>query len=92
MIKKILVPLDGSSLARRALPFAEELGRRFSVPLHLVYATLPGPTPREKGEIDPSSLVPEGAIREERELASRLLARKVKGWRLPTRCAQHRRE
>ena len=36
MYTRIVVPLDGSEVAERALPHAEELGRRLGVPLHLV--------------------------------------------------------
>jgi nucleotide-binding universal stress UspA family protein len=36
MYKRILVPLDGSKLAERALPAAEELARLMRAPLHLV--------------------------------------------------------
>ena len=36
MYKRILVPLDGSKLAERALPAAEELARLMQTPLHLV--------------------------------------------------------
>ena len=36
MIKKILVPLDGSKLAERALPYAEELADKFKAELILV--------------------------------------------------------
>lgn len=36
MYTRILVPLDGSKLAERALPAAEELARLMHAPLHLV--------------------------------------------------------
>lgn len=36
MYTRILVPLDGSKLAERALPAAEELARLMRTPLHLV--------------------------------------------------------
>jgi nucleotide-binding universal stress UspA family protein len=36
MIRKILVPLDGSNLAKKALPYAEELAHRFEAELILV--------------------------------------------------------
>jgi nucleotide-binding universal stress UspA family protein len=36
MIKRILVPLDGSELAERALPYAEELAHQFGATLVLV--------------------------------------------------------
>jgi nucleotide-binding universal stress UspA family protein len=36
MYTRILVPLDGSKLAERALPVAEELTRLMRTPLHLV--------------------------------------------------------
>ena len=36
MIKKILVPLDGSTLAEKALPYAKSLARKFEAKLILV--------------------------------------------------------
>ena len=36
MFARIVVPLDGSELAERALPPAEEMARRFGAPLHLI--------------------------------------------------------
>lgn len=36
MYTRILVPLDGSKLAERALPAAEELARLMRTPLHLI--------------------------------------------------------
>src|SRR5438046_3179128 len=36
MFKQIMVPLDGSALAERALPFAERLARASGATLHLV--------------------------------------------------------
>src|SRR5688572_22453401 len=41
MYARILVPLDGSKLAERALPAAEELGRLMRIPLHLVRVVEP---------------------------------------------------
>jgi nucleotide-binding universal stress UspA family protein len=45
-MRRLVVLLDGSSLAERALPFAQTLARRLGAPVHLVTA------------IDPVSLVP----------------------------------
>ena len=36
MFERIVVALDGSTLAERTLPAAEELARRLGVPIHLV--------------------------------------------------------
>lgn len=36
LFTRIVVPLDGSELAEKALPYAEELARLASIPLHLV--------------------------------------------------------
>ncbi len=41
MYRRIVVPLDGSELAERALPDAEGLARVIGVPLHLVRAVEP---------------------------------------------------
>ncbi len=42
MFKKVLVPLDGSSLAQQALPYAEELALRFKAEVYvLVVVSLP---------------------------------------------------
>lgn len=41
MIKKILVPLDGSELAEKALPYAEELAQKFKADLTLVWVLQP---------------------------------------------------
>ena len=38
MYSKVIVPLDGSELAQRALPYAKSVSRAFSVPLDLVRA------------------------------------------------------
>src|SRR5579871_4343267 len=44
MFRKIVVPLDGSTLAERALPSAEHLARLTGVPLHLVRVVGAPPT------------------------------------------------
>jgi nucleotide-binding universal stress UspA family protein len=49
MIRKILVPLDGSDLARKALPYAEELAHRFEAELVLVQVVQPIPVMAEYG-------------------------------------------
>ncbi|HET7035935.1 MAG TPA: universal stress protein [Thermomicrobiaceae bacterium] len=36
MYTRVVVPLDGSRLAERALPYAEELARMTGLPLHLI--------------------------------------------------------
>lgn len=41
MIKKILVPLDGSQLAENALPYAEEMARKFEAQLVLIQVLQP---------------------------------------------------
>ena len=41
MFKKILVPLDGSVLAERALPYAEALGYKFEAELILLWVLHP---------------------------------------------------
>ena len=41
MIEKIIVPLDGSELAEKALPYAEDLARKFGAELILVWALHP---------------------------------------------------
>jgi len=41
MFKRILVPLDGSRLSGRALPYASEIARRFSAEVILVRAGNP---------------------------------------------------
>ncbi|MGH6959687.1 MAG: universal stress protein, partial [Dongiaceae bacterium] len=38
VMRRVVVPLDGSSLAEEALPVAEALARRLGVPMHLVTA------------------------------------------------------
>jgi nucleotide-binding universal stress UspA family protein len=43
MLQKILVPLDGSELAEKALPYAEELADKFDGELILVWALHPQP-------------------------------------------------
>lgn len=43
MIRKILVPLDGSKLAERALPHAETFAKKFEAELLLVWALQPQP-------------------------------------------------
>ena len=45
-IRRLVVPLDGSSLAEAAVPFAQSLAQRLGIPVHLLTA------------IDPVSLVP----------------------------------
>jgi nucleotide-binding universal stress UspA family protein len=43
MFKKILVPLDGSRLSSRSLPYAIELARRFGSEILLMRVVLPPP-------------------------------------------------
>lgn len=42
-LQKILVPLDGSKLAEKALPYAEELAQKLDAELILVWALQPQP-------------------------------------------------
>jgi nucleotide-binding universal stress UspA family protein len=42
-MKKILVPLDGSALADRAIPFAATIAARAGWSLHLLRAALAAP-------------------------------------------------
>ena len=44
MFTQILVPLDGSEFAERALPYVEELARRFGSTVLLLRATTPAET------------------------------------------------
>jgi len=44
MFTQILVPLDGSDVAERALPYVEELARRFGSAVLLLRATTPAET------------------------------------------------
>jgi nucleotide-binding universal stress UspA family protein len=72
--QRIVVPLDGSSVAEQALPPAIELARLLSVPLHLLRVVDPYVT--EHGSLT-GMFVDEGAIaravREEDEIAQRYL-------------------
>jgi nucleotide-binding universal stress UspA family protein len=43
MVKKILVPLDGSKLAEEALPYAEDLAQKFEAELILARVAQPMP-------------------------------------------------
>src|SRR5690242_10793785 len=69
MLKKILVPLDGSPLAEQAISYAAELSVPTGASLLLVRAayshTLPGVDPRERKE---------GAIQEAEEYLSETAA------------------
>lgn len=66
-IRTIMVPLDGSDFARRALPAARDLARRSEARLLLAYVHA-GPPPAEPGEA-PESLVEadRAVVRAERE-------------------------
>jgi nucleotide-binding universal stress UspA family protein len=44
VVSRIVVPLDGSEIARRALPIAAELATQFAVPVHIVRAVDPATT------------------------------------------------
>ena len=72
MLKRILVPLDGSGLAERALTYATALARATSAEILLVRVanshTLPGVDPRERQQ---------GAIGEAEEYLDRELARLI---------------
>jgi len=54
MYKKILVPLDGSSIAEVVLPYARALATALSIPVHLLQV------------IDPETLIPSGAAQQGR--------------------------
>ena len=45
MLKKILVPLDGSKLAEKALPYAVSLAEKYEATLVLVWVLQPYPPP-----------------------------------------------
>ena len=49
MLKKIIVPLDGSKLAEKALTYAEELAWKFESSLILVQVSQPVPIVTEQG-------------------------------------------
>jgi len=44
VVSRIIVPLDGSQIAERALPVAGELARQFAAPVHVVRAVDPAST------------------------------------------------
>jgi nucleotide-binding universal stress UspA family protein len=44
VVSRIVVPLDGSQLAERALPVARDLSREFAAPVHVVRAVDPAST------------------------------------------------
>lgn len=51
MFQSILVPLDGSPLAEKALPFAVDLAQKYSARLHLVRVAAPAMTVVGAGEV-----------------------------------------
>jgi len=55
MFKKVLVPLDGSSLAEQILPYAEEIARRWESRLVLLRVVLPVKPIIGIGEFVPSA-------------------------------------
>lgn len=55
MFKQILVPLDGSALAERAIPHAEHFARIFGANITLLQVLEPAPHPDEHHPVDPVS-------------------------------------
>jgi nucleotide-binding universal stress UspA family protein len=51
MVRQIVVPMDGSELAERALPLAAGLARRWSAPLALVRVHIPVVPLEYRGEV-----------------------------------------
>jgi nucleotide-binding universal stress UspA family protein len=66
MIRKILIPLDGSALAQKALPYAEELAHRFEAELLLARVIQSTPVVVEYGvpayELDFTQLYKEAEL------------------------------
>jgi nucleotide-binding universal stress UspA family protein len=57
-IARLVVPLDGSEIAERALPVASDLAHRLDIPIHVVRATDPGSTvPMPRGVIGAAPMV-----------------------------------
>jgi nucleotide-binding universal stress UspA family protein len=72
-MKKIIVPLDGSVLAEKALPHAEELARRFEADLILVWVLHPLLVMSDYGEHSYEQLI----TLEEQEARSYLTAKQI---------------
>ena len=75
MIQKILVPLDGSKLAEKALPYAEALAQKFEAEVLLVWVLQPSTiVPVDYGSVavPPIDTMMEEAEQEAHEYLSRL--------------------
>jgi nucleotide-binding universal stress UspA family protein len=73
---RILVPLDGSATAERALPLAQELMQEWNTSLWLVHVVSSYPTTGLPGtEIDPEAVTDEGAGRAARHYLDEVAAR-----------------
>ena len=71
MVKKILVPVDGSGHANKAVGFATELASKYNADIVLVHVVPHEPLPRELKEFAEVEHVPETIV--PRELGERLL-------------------
>ena len=81
MIKKILIPLDGSKLAENVLPYVEELAQKLNAEAVFISITnrLQGYWPFEDAsQPDKVTLVPQGTCTME-EMAANYLSEAVKG-------------
>lgn len=81
MIKKILIPLDGSKMAENVLPYVEELAQKLNAEAVFISITnrLQGYWPFEDAsQPDKVTLVPQGTCTME-EMAANYLSEAVKG-------------
>ncbi len=75
MLKKILVPLDGSELAERALPYATALGEKFEAELILLMVLQPYLLPPATGHYGDVVYIDYPRMEERRKEAEAYLAR-----------------